>query len=72
MSINFIRCSTNVRYTYNNLEDALHDFQDNTTKENKEEVLNRINEMQRELSVLKSTMKNIYLGGTNETIKRRL
>lgn len=68
MSINFIRCSTNVRYTYNNLEDALHDFQDNTTKENKEEVLNRINEMQRELSVLKSTMKNIYLGGTNETI----
>lgn len=63
MSINFIRCSTNVRYTYNNLEDALHDFQDNTTKENKEEVLNRINEMQRELSVLKSTMKNIYLGG---------
>lgn len=68
MSINFIRCSTNVRYTYNNLEDALHDFQDNTTKENKEEVLNRINEMQKELSVLKSTMKNIYLGGTNETI----
>lgn len=63
MSINYSKCSTNVRYTYDNLQDAIQDFSKNSTRENKEEVLERISDMQKSLSTLKCVVKNIYLGG---------
>ena len=63
MGINYSKCSTNVRYTYDNLQDAIQDFSNNSTKENKEEVLERISDMQKSLSTLKCVVKNIYLGG---------
>lgn len=63
MSINYIKCSTDLRYTYDNLDEAIKNFSSNTTKENKEEVLNRISDMQKSLSTLKCVIKNIYLGG---------
>lgn len=63
MSINYSKCSTNVGYTYDNLQDAIQDFSKNSTRENKEEVLERISDMQKSLSILKCTIKNIYLGG---------
>jgi hypothetical protein len=63
MSINYIKCSTDLRYTYDNLDEAIKNFSSNTTKENKEEVLSRISDMQKSLSTLKCVIKNIYLGG---------
>lgn len=69
MSINYSKCSTNVRYTYDNLQDAIKDFSNNSTKENKEEVLERISDMQKSLSTLKCVVKNIYLGGNEWTEK---
>lgn len=69
MSINYSKCSTNVRYTYDNLQDAIQDFSKNSTRENKEEVLERISDMQKSLSTLKCVVKNIYLGGNEWTEK---
>lgn len=63
MSINYSKYSTNVGYTYDNLQDAIQDFSKNSTRENKEEVLERISDMQKSLSILKCVVKNIYLGG---------
>ena len=61
MSINYQKYQTEVYYTYNNLEDALEDFKENNTKENREEVLFRISDLQKSVSNLKATIKNIYL-----------
>lgn len=69
MSINYIKCSTDLRYTYDNLDEAIKNFSSNTTKENKEEVLNRISDIQKSLSTLKCVIKNIYLGGNEWTEK---
>lgn len=67
MSINYSKCNQDVKYTFDNLQDSIQCFNDNTTKENKEEVLNRISDIQKSLSTLKCVVKNIYLGGkTNE------
>lgn len=61
MSINYQKYQKDVYYTYNNLEDTLEDFKENNTKENKEEVLYRISDLQKSISNLKATIKNIYL-----------
>lgn len=56
-----------MQYAYDNLQDAIQVFSANTTKENKKEVLDRITDIQKSLSILKCVIKNIYLGGkTNE------
>lgn len=61
MSINYQKYQKDVYYTYNNLEDALKDFKENNTKGNREEVLYRISDLQKSISNLKVTIKNIYL-----------
>lgn len=61
MSINYPKYQQDVYYTYNNLMDALEDFGRSNSKENREEVLYRIGDLQKSLSLLKNSIKNIYL-----------
>ena len=61
MSINYQKYQDDLRLTYNNVIDALEDFEKKTNNENKEEVLYRICNLQKTLSLMKYRIKNIYL-----------
>lgn len=61
MSINYLKYTKEMNYDYNNLIDAIEDFGKITSKENREEIIYRINELQKTMSKLKVTIKNIYL-----------
>ena len=61
ISINYLKYQQDVDYTYINLQDAIEDFGKCINKENKEEVLYRIGDLQKSLSFLKNSIKNIYL-----------
>lgn len=61
MSINYQKYQDDLRFTYNNVIDALEDFEKKTNNENKEEVLYRICDLQKTLSLMKYRIKNIYL-----------
>ena len=61
MSINYQKYQDDLRFKYNNVIDALEDFEKKTNNENKEEVLYRICDLQKTLSLMKYRIKNIYL-----------
>lgn len=47
MSINYLKYTKEMNYDYNNLIDAIEDFGKITSKENREEIIYRINELQK-------------------------
>lgn len=59
--INYKKHFEEMKYYYNNLQDAVEDFEKNMTFENREEIYIRINELRANLSLLKVNLKDIYL-----------
>lgn len=61
MSINYQKYQDDLHFTYNNVIDALEDFEKKTNNENKAEVLFRISDLQKTLSSMKHRIKNIAI-----------